>query len=346
MVSPLEIHAPRPCAPRGRASTALMPCVTVLALLGCLAACGGSSSPPPPPPAPSGPMDAVLAVPAPMGYDADRLAAFDRLNAIRLSAGLGMLAQQPLMDRAAQAHADWEIANDTYGHVEMAGTPGFTGAHWWDRDEAIGYAPVGGGEVAASGYAAVDAVNAFVNVAYHRVAVLEIEPVDVGIGRSSQSTSNVRRPVVVDIAVPQGDPVRGQGQLAQTLVRGVVVWPVDGAANVSTHMGDEAPNPVPGADVLALGTPASITVARSRTIQVTTFSLTNTATGAAVPAHLLTHLTDINGLVPVSYLAVIPLAPLDADAAYTAAFEGSILEPDSNTPTPLVRVWNFSTGPT
>ena len=75
-----------------------------------------------------------MSVPDPVGYDADRLAAFNRLNEIRLSAGLGMLAQQPLMDRAAQAHADWEIANDVFGHVEQAGTMGFTGAHWYDRD--------------------------------------------------------------------------------------------------------------------------------------------------------------------------------------------------------------------
>ena len=107
----------------------------VAAVVGALGACGGGGvAPGPPAPSPATPIAAQLAVPRPVGYDADRLAAFDRLNEIRLSAGLGMLAQNAAMDRAAQAHADWIIANDSFTHEEVLGSPGFTGVNWWERD--------------------------------------------------------------------------------------------------------------------------------------------------------------------------------------------------------------------
>ena len=103
-----------------------------------------AAAPARPPPAP---IAAQLTVPTPVGYDADRLAAFNRLNEIRLSAGLGMLAQNTEMDQAAQAHAAWMVANDSFTHDEVAGTPGFTGANWASGIEAFGYVPVEGAEV-------------------------------------------------------------------------------------------------------------------------------------------------------------------------------------------------------
>ena len=351
MYSFLEVQPPVRGPADGRSLVVVFRLVAVAAMFGVLGACGGGGGgnapmPPPPAPSPSGPLDAVMSVPDPVGYDADRLAAFNRLNEIRLSAGLGMLAQNRTLDQAAQAHAEWEIANDIYGHVEQAGTIGFTGAHWYDRDEALGYTPMAGEEVIASGYDAVSATDGFVNVAYHRIGVLAIEPVDVGVGRADQATSNVSEPVVIDIAVPARDPIRGQGQRAQDSAGGVVIWPIDGAVSVSTRMGDEAPNPVPSSDVLSLGMPASVTISSSRTIQVTSFSVKNSTTGMIVPTYVLTSFNDPNGLVPISYVAAIPLVPLETNASYTVAFEGNVLEPYANTPTALSRTWRFSTGPT
>jgi hypothetical protein len=353
MVSSLEVCPRVRCVDRTQSLARLFrraAAAALFATLGAMSACGGGGgasppAPPPPAPAPSGPLAAVLSVPMPVGYDVDRLAAFNRPNEIRLSAGLGMLAQQPLMDSAAQAHADWEIANDVFGHVEQAGTPGFTGAHWVDRDEAIGYTPVAGGEVATSGAGAVDAIDLLAGLAYHRAIVLAIEPVDVGIGRSARTTSNVAQPLVVDVAVPGNDPVRGQGQLAQASSGGVVIWPVDQAQAVQTHMGDESPNPVAGSDVRSLGMPVSVMVAGSRIISVTSFSLKNVASGATVSIHLLTNANDPNGLVPPSYAVAIPLAALDPDTSFAVDFEGSVLDPATNTSTPLSRTWTFATGP-
>ena len=331
---------------RRRSLPALFRAVAAAALLGALGACGGGSSTPspPPPPPPSGPLDAQLSVPTPVGYDADHLAAFNRLNEIRLAAGLGMLAQHRLMDQAAQAHADWEVANDVYGHEEVAGTPGFTGVEWWDREAALGYTPASGEEIASSGYAAVAAVNGLVNVVYHRIGILTFESVDVGIGHSTRSASHVSDPLVIDIAVPRGDPIRGRGQFAQTSIGGAAIWPLNGSLGVATHMGAEIPNPVPGTDSGLLGTPASITVASTSAIAASRFEITHVSTGLIVPAILLDYQNDPNGLLSPSDIALIPLAALEPHTVYAVTFSGSATDRASGVPTSLDRNWQFTTG--
>ena len=340
-------------AARWRSLGALFTLAAASALTGALVACGGGGgggapTPPPPPipappaPAPTAPIAAQLTVPTPVGYDADRLAAFNRLNEIRLSAGLGMLAQNTEMDQAAQAHAQWMITNDSFTHDEVAGTPGFTGENWARRDEAFGYVPVEGGEVMAqsAGSAGVDML---VNSAYHRTAILAFEPVDVGIGWSDAKSANVSTPLVIDLTKPGLDPIRGLGQAAQPSIDGAAVWPLDGARDVPLRLGPEIPNPVPTQDVLTLGTPVSITVDESRTIATTQFTLTNIATGVLVPTQLLTNKNDPNFLIPESFIAAIPLAPLPPNTTYQVVFSGTTVQFPTGAVGTVSRTWSFTT---
>ena len=341
-------------ARRWRSLGALFALAAASALTGVLVACGGggdggstpSAPPPPAPPPPVAspmPIAAQLTVPTPVGYDADRLAAFNRLNEIRLSAGLGMLAQNTQMDQAAQAHAAWMVTNDSFTHDEVAGTPGFTGTNWAQRDEAFGYVPVEGGEVMAQGPASA-AIDALVNAAYHRAILLAFEPVDVGIGWSNGSVANIVTPLVIDSTKPGTDTTRGLGQAAQLSIHGVAVWPLDGAKSVPTHLGLESPNPVPSQDVLTLGTPVSITVDESRTISATQFTLTNSATGTVVATQWLTNKNDPNFLVPESFIAAIPLAPLSPNTTFQVAFSGSTVQFPTGIVEVVNRTWSFTTG--
>ena len=345
-------------AARWRSLGALFSLAAASALAGALVACGGGGGggeAPAPPPAPvpapapapgpsSAPIAAQLTVPTPVGYDADRLAAFNRLNEIRLSAGLGMLAQNAMMDQAAQAHAEWMIANDSFTHDEVAGTPGFTGENWPRRDEAFGYVPVEGGEVMFVGESGGAGVDGLANMAYHRAVMLAFEPVDVGIGWYGQRAMGFSEPLVVDITRPGADAVRGLGQSAQSSIRGACIWPIDGAHGVPLALGTEIPNPVPSQDVTTLGTPVSITVDESRTISTTQFTLTNSATGVVVATQLLTNKNDPNFLVPESYIASIPLAPLLPNTTYQVVFAGSTVQFPSGAVESVNRAWSFTTG--
>ena len=344
----------RRAAARARTLATVSSLAAATALLATLSACGGGGggeSPTPPPPAPTpspspaptGPIAAQMTVPTPVGYDAERLAAFNRLNEIRLSAGLGMVAQNTLMDQAAQAHADWMIANNSFVHTETSGTPGFTGADWWNRDEALGYVPVGGSEVMSSGVDAVAGVDELVNGVYHRAGLLAFEPVDVGIGWSASTSAGIGRALVVDVSRPGTDPVRGLGQASKTSAHGVATWPIDQATGVPTHLGFELPNPVPTQDVLTLGAPASVTVNRLQTIQVASFSMTNVLTGAVISTALLTSQNDQSSLIPASFAAIIPLVVLEGGTTYRVTFQGSALAFPSGEVMNIDRSWTFTT---
>jgi len=343
-------------AARWRSLQVLFSLTAASALTGALVACGGGGAGDAPPapaptpapvptpaPTPSTPIAAQLTVPTPVGYDADRLAAFNRLNEIRLSAGLGMVAQNTMMDQAAQAHAQWMVANDSFVHGEAAGTPGFTGENYARRVEAFGYVPVGGGEVLAQGVSGGVGVDLLVNTAYHRSLILAFEPVDVGIGWSANRAADVVTPLVIDAAMPGTDAVRGLGQSAQPSIRGAAIWPLDGAQAVPLRLGLEIPNPVPTQDVSTLGTPVSVTVESSKTISTTQFTLTNSATGTVIQTHLLTNRNDTNFLIPESFIAAIPVAPLAPSTTYRVDFSGSTVQFPSGAVVAMSRTWSFTT---
>jgi len=356
MGSFVRARCSRRIAVAGRQSLAvLFRRVAVTVMTGGVVACGGgggggtspSPSAPPPSPAPApaaaGPIAAQLSVPAPVGYDADRLAAFNRLNEIRVSAGLGMLAQSGPMDQAAQAHAAWISANDSFTHVEQVGTPGFTGTDWAQRDEAFGYVPVEGYEVMSAPVHGAAGVDGLVNTVYHRAAMLAFEPVDVGIGWSALAATDVSMPLVIDLTRPGNDPVRGLGQLAQASIGGVAIWPLADALDVPVRLGQESPNPVPEQDVLTLGTPASLTVEADKTITAASFVMTNGTTGAILPTRILTNANDPNFSIPGSFVALVPLTVLDPGTRYVVAFSGSTTQFPAGTTETVNRQWSFTT---
>jgi len=355
-MSSFPVPAPaRRAAVRARTLATVSCLASATVLLASLSACGGggADAPPPPPPAPTPapspaptpatPIAAQMTVPTPVGYDAERLAAFNRLNEIRLSAGLGMVAQNAQMDQAAQAHADWMVTNDSFTHDEQAGTPGFTGANWARRDEAFGYVPSSGSEVMSAGAGGAAGVDLFVNSLYHRSAILAIEPVDVGIGWTARVATGFSSPLVIDLTRPGTDLVRGLGQQSQPSIGGVSVWPLDGASNVPVRLGNESPNPVPALDVLTLGTPVSVTVNRLQSIQVSSFSMTNLTTGAIVPTTLLTNQNDPNFLIPSSFVAIIPRAALELNTTYRIAFSGTTVSFPAGDIASIERAWSFTT---
>lgn len=342
---------------RRRALATLFRGLAGMAVLDSLHGCGGAGatspsptpepSPPPAPtpspPPPSGPIAAQMTVSTPVGYDTDRLAAFDRLNEIRLSAGLGLLAQSTPLDQAAQAHAAWIIANDSFTHEEASGSPGFTGAHWWDRAEAAGYVPVEGDELIAAPARGATGVDALVNSVYHRAGLLAFEPVDVGIGWAGGSAADVAMPLVIEVTRPGSDPVRGLGQSAQPSIDGVSLWPTSGAIDLPLRLGNESPNPVPTQDVSTLGLPISLIVDEETTIGVDAFVVSIATSGIAVPGRILTSATDPNALLPRSFAAFVPLMPLAPGTTYLVSFTGSATGFLTGARRAIQRAWSFTT---
>jgi hypothetical protein len=322
---------------RGRRLAALQ--VAFLACGATLTGCGGGGGaaplPPAPPPPPPQVIPAVLSVPEPVGYDADHLAAFHRLNELRAQAGLGLFTQSVALDSMAQAHTNWEVANSVISHVETEGTPEFFGATLNDRFNLVGYLSNFGTETLAWGPNAIEDVNVLVNLFYHREAMLSPELVDVGIGYSS-AWVNGGHPAAFDLAVPALDPIRKLGQGMRAATEPLVIWPVDGSEGVYTQMGNEIPNPVPNVAVTLLGTPITVNADYWKSIKVDSFVL-KTAAGELVDCVLLTADSDPNALVFSNFAGLVPLSKLERSTTYDVKFSGSV---DGE---PIVRIWHFTT---
>lgn len=274
-----------------------------------------------------------LVVAAPIYSNTARLDAFNMLNEIRTQAGLGLLAQNTMLDQASQAHADWQVANDTMSHYEVAGTPGFTGVTVGDRMRAAGYYASLGAEVIAYNLATdtgADAIVRLTDKIYHRIFVLEPTVKDMGIG---VNMAGEPLPVNVKVATPSSS--NGQG-----IPNGgdAVVWPKNGATGVKIAMGPESSNPIPDISEYAVGYPASIHCPTGKTLNVTSFTM-HDSEGTSVDAALRHWTVDPNNIFQKMKCAagLVPRAHLKRGSTYKISFVGNI---DG---TPVQKSWQFTT---
>ena len=325
-----------------------------------LSACGGGSSdptpaplapapspalpPPAPSPAPAPPPAGtsyltrmpVTAVSAPTYTAAFNLAAFNRLNSLRQSVGLGLLAQNDKLDVAAAAHANYMKLNGIGdGHLESAGRPGYTGFSSSDRFTAAGYAGSFRGfeDIGVSGDGAAE-VDQLIAAVYHRIPFLSYKLKDIGIG--FQQTSSDADPRFNTFVSVFDMAYTGAGQGAPAVTS--VVWPADNSTTTSVSMPNELPRPgVPGASGV-FGYPVSISVDEDRTLTPLTFTLTDSS-GAAVVTNLISYNTDPNLVTfnAKAFVAVVPKDPLKAATIYTVQFVGSL---DGQ---PYSKTWSFRT---
>lgn len=359
-------------------STRSSPLLAALAAAVALAACGGGgtepaapgpvagpSSPPDPAPSPA----PVLGVTVPLearttpptvvypsdAWGVSRRAAFERVNATRAHAGLGLLAQSTAIDNAAMGHANWLAQRgNLFDHVQVPGSSGFTGVQPWDRVAAAGYglAPHGFGlganevlvapELSANG--AQSGVDELVAGIYHRVALLDPGYVEAGVGAGVRAgTSGVVQDIgttslVINLARSSAAPMGQRIPPGPRNVDGVVVWPVDGATNVTRTNGQEIPAPPGG------GLAPSVHCHNSERLVVGSFVMRETASGNAVPTVLIQQAGDTTGVLTYipCFAALSPMTQLAANTRYTVEFTGSRV--GAGVTTPVRRTWTFTTG--
>jgi uncharacterized protein YkwD len=98
-------------------------------------------------------------------------------NAERSNAGLGSLTLHPLLNQAAQAHAQDMADNSYFSHTGLSGSTAGT------RITATGYVWQTYGENIAMGYRSANAVmTGWMNSPGHRANILKTNFLDIGIG--------------------------------------------------------------------------------------------------------------------------------------------------------------------
>ena len=322
-----------------------------------LSACGGgggdSPAPSPAPvpapvaapvPAPSpGPAVASngtlqASVPAATYADTRRQDGFAQLNAARLGAGAGLLAQSALLDVSASSHAAYLTANGfnsaDSAHDETSGLADFTGANPFARMKAAGYNYSYATEVIGdigSTSASSDCVGDLLDTVYHAASMLS-RVTDVGFGYGSGAAVGM-------CTIDMGSPFNG-GSTRQIPASGAIVaYPYGGStvAHGTFHVSNESPrvsaallpNATAGVPVV-VGFRNQDVVAGGK-VTITQFTIA-TAAGAVVPAIILGGTTvsgtgvnaDATLAVDAPEFAVlVPTSPLPA-GVYTVTLHATI----------------------
>ena len=308
-----------------------------------LTACGGggdASTPQPVPvPGPAVGTNGTLqtGVAAATYADARRVNAFNQLNAARLGAGAGLLAQSAALDTSATDHASYLTQNgfntaDT-AHDETAGLPGFTDTNPFLRMKDQGYNYSYATEVIGdigSASPTSDCVGDLLDTVYHAASMLS-RVTDVGFGFGTGSAAGM---CTIDMA----SPFAGGGSRQIPPSGAVVAYPYDGGtvAHGTFHVSAETPRVsttlLPGATA---GTPVIVgfrnqDAVNGGTVTITRFSIA-TADGTTLPAVIIAGpgvggagVNSDSELDSDPYFAVlVPTSPLAA-GTYRVTLQASI----------------------
>ena len=319
-----------------------------------LVACGGGGGDAPAPAPTPAPVPAPAPAPSPVAAgngtlqtsvpaatyaDARRRSAFNELDAVRLGAGAGLLAQSAALDTSASDHANYLTVNGfssaDSAHDETAGLPDFTGTNPFVRMQADGYNYSYATEVIGdigSSSATSDCVGDLLDTVYHAVSMLS-RVTDVGFGFGSSTAAGM---CTIDMA----SPLNGGASEQIPPSGAIVAYPFNGetVAHGTFYVSHESPR-VPTTLIPAdtAGTPIVVgfrnqDAVAGGAITITQFSIA-TSGGTALPAVILADGAHIGGadVNPdatlatdgVDFAVLVPASPLDA-GTYTVTLHATI----------------------
>ena len=139
------------------------------------------------------------------------------LNTLRQKAGLMPFSRQSNLDNAAQNHSDYLQANNTSGHYENSGDPGYTGYGPSDRAVYARYpSRVVGENVSTGPKSDEESIDGLFSAIYHRFGFLSLQYDEVGIGVSENArayTYDMGNSAVRDLCL--GDSYTGRDSYFQ-----------------------------------------------------------------------------------------------------------------------------------
>lgn len=294
--------------------------------------------------------------------------AFTLLNNYRLAMGVGELAQDPILDTSAQAHAlylDSNLANGNLtalSHNETSSFANYYGDTPLSRAQKAG-APATEwiSEVIAAGLPqssstvyASDCLRQYINTVYHLQDITSTQQT-MGIGFQQTSGSYQNYSCVIDFgqtAGVSGTPMANALNLSggqQLPVGTVATAPLSNENSVALAMVAENVNPAP--DIAKPGRPIMVRVNAANqgdVLTVTSFTLT-TAAGVSVPARIIvpsaaltgstsSATADVNNALFPGVAFLLPLTPLSANTTYNVTFSGA------RDGSAVSKSWSFTTG--
>ncbi len=252
------------------------------------------------------------------------------INYRRSQLGVPAVAENALINNAAQGHSEYLRTNNLMSHDQVAGRPGFTGASLGDRLQAAGY------NLGGSGYAYGEVISGTTNnsgffmaeelvtAIYHRFVMFEPKFREIGTGAAT--ATNRYNYFTADFATRNGF---GPGIASNA----IVTWPFNGQTQVTPNfMSDtEQPDPVPNQN--EVGYPISVHANIDAPVTVQTFTVRPRG-GANLQVQPVFPSGGSSGRTAA---AIVPLAALRAATTYDVSFAGTV------NGAPVSREWSFTT---
>jgi uncharacterized protein YkwD len=339
--------------------------VSAVAVAVFLVACGGGGGstpaapiatvPPVTPPAPAPvvtPADLQTSVPALTYSTVSAEHQFvTALNQFRAQVGLGLLAQNDLLDKSARNHLEYVLKNDvllggqvnmrtndpatgrSMFHIENASYPLFTGVQELDRAKVVGYTgPYVGEELAfAGGKGGAVALSSLTSTIYHRAGLMMqgLRDVGVAVGANASQTFTL-----------EFGYVKQQSNASDF----VGVYPANNQTGVGLNTGVETPNPFPELSTAnddfptKTGYPVSVVVKEGVALEVLTFTMTEAGTTAPLTGRIMTKDNDPNRYLASNIAFFVASGKLKPNTTYTMVFSGRANNAVIN------KTWSFTTG--
>lgn len=239
-------------------------------------------------------------------------------NDLRAAVGAPAVRGDERVTLAAQRHAEYLALNDSLGHDETPGAPGFGGASVRDRLAAQGYTDANASEVATSFSTGTEGVRSLWVLPYHRLGLMHPHAIVAGWGHAETAGRAITVGVIVyDFNAPAPDRVRA---------------PASGQRVATTYSGDEVPDVLPAGASRPVGYPIMVVYSGARAVELRDVRVSQ-VNGPNFAYHVVPQLYERD------YVAIVPAAPLAPGARYHVRLELTVAGAD------MVDEWEFDTAP-
>src|SRR6266516_1538195 len=264
------------------------------------------------------PTPSPTASPAPSSLANDAVEMLRVHNDLRAAVGAPAVRADERVTIAAQRHAEYLARNDTLGHDEMPGAPGFSGVFVRDRLAAQGYTDTTASEVATSFSSGTEGVRSLWVLPYHRLGLMHPHAIVAGWGHAEISGRRITVGVIVyDFSAPAPDRVRA---------------PALGQRVAGTYSGEEIPDVLPAGASRPVGYPIMVVFSSAREVDLRSARVAQVG-GPDFAYHVVPQLYERD------YVAIIPASPLVPGARYHVRLDLTVAGAD------LVEEWEFESEP-
>jgi uncharacterized protein YkwD len=278
----------------------------------------------------------------------EKFDALETLNELRSQIGMPSLRENPILDKAAQAHADYLRLNRISSHHEIRSKKGFSGQRPVDRALAAGYKSRFLGEnLSTKSKNGQDSLKGLFSAIYHRFGFLSPEYDEIGVGISQDRSDSDNTAFVYlmgnsDIeSLCRGHSFKGNGsyvykvcknqkhridaraykqakKITASLSPRLIKYPYNGEQEVPPAFYNETPDPLPGYEVSGFPVSIEFNFPKQRDIRLVSFKLFEKNSVEVQDVKLIDHHTDPNHKLSKYQFALLPLKRLKYDTAYTA----------------------------